>query len=83
MRRILIPISILTRELVDELHSGGYRVGASLLDGPADVRRVLELDVETSASNLPAYARELLEAEQEFTTRFPGFTRQPLPNRRG
>jgi len=73
---ILIPISILTRELVDELHRGGYRVGASLLDGPADVRRVLELDVETSASNLPAYARELLEAEQEFTTRFPSFTRR-------
>lgn len=70
---ILLPLATLKRSLVDELHEAGYRVGASLIEGPGEVRRVLELDVDTSASNSPAYARALLEASPEFVERFPSF----------
>jgi glycerophosphoryl diester phosphodiesterase len=70
---ILTPLTTLQRSLVDELHEAGYVVGASLIEGPGDVRRVLELDVDMSASDAPAYARRLLQASQEFTTRFPSF----------
>lgn len=71
---LLIPISKLQRPLVDELHEAGYLVGASLFEGPGEVRRLLELDVDTSASNSPEYARRLLLASDEFTSRFPTFT---------
>ncbi|MBF4574517.1 hypothetical protein ITJ64_18550 [Herbiconiux sp. VKM Ac-1786] len=72
---ILIPLSIVTRPLVDELHDAGYLVAASLIEGPGDVRRVLEMDVDSSASNAPEYARRLLEESAEFTARFPDFAR--------
>jgi glycerophosphoryl diester phosphodiesterase len=68
---VLMPFHGLTRDLVDELHQDGRRVEASLIEGPADIRRILELDVDASASNAPAYARDLLKASEEFTTRFP------------
>ena len=70
---ILTPLATLHRPLVDELHSAGYVVGASLIEGLDDVRRVLELDVDTSASDAPEYARRLLLASDEFTGRFPAF----------
>lgn len=70
---ILIPLATLQHQLVDELHDAGYLVGASLIEGPGDVRRVLELDADMSASNVPQYARRLLEADEEFTARFPIF----------
>ncbi len=70
---IYTPLATLERALVDELHDGGYIVGASLIEGPGDVRRVLELDVDTSASNTPEYARRLLLNNVDFTQRFPSF----------
>jgi glycerophosphoryl diester phosphodiesterase len=70
---ILLPLTTLRRSLVDELHDAGYVVGASLIEGPGEVRRVLELDIDTSASNAPEYARRLLLAHEEFTSRFPSF----------
>ena len=70
---ILLPLATLKRSLVDELHDAGYVVGASLIEGPGEVRRLLELDIDTSASNAPAYARRLLLASDEFTSRFPAF----------
>ncbi len=74
---VLLPLATLSRSIVDELHEGGYTVGASLIEGPGDVRRVLELNVDTSASNAPEYARRLLEASDDFRSRFPSFaTRQ-------
>lgn len=70
---LLIPIHKLTRSLVDELHEGGYLVSASLLEGPGEVRRLLEIDADTSASNAPEYARRMLLADDEFMARFPTF----------
>lgn len=70
---VLLPFNGLTRTLVDELHEDGRRVEAALIEGPADIRRILELDVEASASNWPRYARRLLEASDKFTSRFPQF----------
>jgi len=70
---VYIPLSIATRYIVDELHSDGYLVGASLIENPGDARRVVELNVDGSASNVPALARRLLEQNGEFTTRFPSF----------
>ncbi|RNG34332.1 glycerophosphodiester phosphodiesterase [Streptomyces botrytidirepellens] len=72
---ILLPLATLKRSLVDELHDAGYVVGGSLIEGPGDVRRLLELDVDMSASNAPEYARQLLLASDEFTSRFPSFAR--------
>jgi glycerophosphoryl diester phosphodiesterase len=68
---VLMPFRELTRDLVDEIHHDGLLVEASLIEGPADIRTILELDVDASASNSPAYARNLLKASDEFTTRFP------------
>lgn len=70
---VLMPFRGLTRKIVDEIHQDGRRVEAALIEGPADVRRVLELDVDASASNWPGYARDLLKASDEFMTRFPSF----------
>lgn len=70
---ILLPLQSVQRSLVDELHDAGYIVGASLIEGPGEVRRILELDIDTSASNVPEYARRLLQANVEFTTKFPTF----------
>lgn len=70
---VYIPLSIVTREIVDELHEDGYLVGASLIENPGDVRRVVELDIDGSASNAPALARRMLEHNDEFTSRFPSF----------
>ena len=70
---VYIPLSIVTRRIVDELHADGYLVGASLIENPGDVRRVVELDIDGSASNAPALARRLLEQNEEFTARFPTF----------
>lgn len=72
---VIVPLAVLERPLVDELHSAGYTVGASLIEGPGDVRRVLDLDVDTTASNSPEYARRLLLSRREFTLRFPSFAR--------
>lgn len=69
----LIPLEQLTRPIVDELHDGGYLVAGSLLENHGDVRRIVELGVDTSASNLPEYARRLLLASDEFTSLFPTF----------
>ena len=78
---VYIPLSIVTREIVDELHADGYVVGASLIENPGDVRRVVELDVDGSASNAPALARRLFEQNKEFTSRFPSFASNVLtPN---
>jgi glycerophosphoryl diester phosphodiesterase len=71
---ILLNLSSLTRALVDEMHDSGYRVGGSLLAGPADVRRILELDVDASSSDSPGYARQLLGASAQFGVRFPSFS---------
>ncbi|TCC32219.1 glycerophosphodiester phosphodiesterase [Kribbella sindirgiensis] len=68
---VLMPFRGLTRDLVDEIHQDGLLIEASLIEGPADIRRILELDVDASASNSPAYARDLLNASDEFTARFP------------
>lgn len=70
---VLMPFRVLTRDLVDQIHHDGLRVEASLIEGPADVRTILELDVDASASNSPGYARDLLKSSDEFTTRFPNF----------
>lgn len=70
---VLIPLAVVTRPIVDELHEAGYTVGASLIDGPGDVRRLLDADVDTSAANAPEFARHLLEGTQEFRARFPDF----------
>ncbi|MFI5706520.1 glycerophosphodiester phosphodiesterase [Kribbella sp. NPDC051620] len=70
---VLMPFRALTRALVDDIHHDGIRVEASLIEGPADIRTILELDVDASASNAPGYARDLLKASSEFTNRFPSF----------
>lgn len=72
---LIIPLPQLRGPLVDELHTAGFVVGASLIEGPGDVRRVLEMDVDTTASNAPAYARRLLEGHDEFKARFPSWER--------
>jgi glycerophosphoryl diester phosphodiesterase len=73
---LLLPLNGLQRSLVDELHDAGYVVGASLIEGPGDVRRVVELDIDMSASNAPEYARCLLVGNEEFMSRFPSFSRK-------
>jgi glycerophosphoryl diester phosphodiesterase len=70
---VYIPVPQLTTALVDELHDTGRRVAASLIEGPGDVRRIVEVDVDATASNSPAYARRLLESNPYFTRRFPAF----------
>jgi glycerophosphoryl diester phosphodiesterase len=70
---LLLPLDTLQCSLVDELHDAGYLVGASLIEGPGEVRRVVELDVDTSASNAPEYAVRLLRADEEFMSKFPSF----------
>jgi glycerophosphoryl diester phosphodiesterase len=70
---LLLPLDTLQRPLVDELHDAGYLVGASLIEGPGEVRRIVELDVDTSASNAPEYAVRLLQADEDFMSRFPSF----------
>jgi glycerophosphoryl diester phosphodiesterase len=70
---VYIPVPQLTTELVDELHARGRRVAASLIEGPGDVRRIMEVDVDATASNAPAYALRLLEAHPLFAARFPSF----------
>lgn len=67
---VLLPLDLLTRPLVDELHDAGYLVAGSLLENHGDVRRIVELDVDTSASNAPEYARRLLVGSKEFTSLF-------------
>ncbi|MBT2497732.1 hypothetical protein J7E25_01345 [Agromyces sp. ISL-38] len=70
---VLLPLSTLKRPLVDELHDAGYIVAASLIEGPGEIRRILELDIDMSASNAPEHARRLLLANDEFTAKFPAF----------
>lgn len=70
---VLIPLDLLDRPLVDDLHAAGYLVAGSLLESHGDARRITELDVDASASNAPEYARRLLQATTEFTTRYPAF----------
>lgn len=68
---VFIPIPQLSAPLVDDLHERGRRVAASMIEGPGDVRRIMEVDVDATASNAPAYALRLLESHPAFTTRFP------------
>lgn len=70
---VYIPVPQLTAALVDELHDSGRRVAASLIEGPGDVRRILEVDVDATASNSPEYALRLLQGNDEFAERFPSF----------
>lgn len=70
---VLIPLDLLDRALVDDLHDAGYLVAGSLLESHGDTRRIVELNVDMSASNAPEYALRLLQANTEFTTRFPAF----------
>ncbi|WP_051791040.1 glycerophosphodiester phosphodiesterase [Amycolatopsis jejuensis] len=70
---VFVPVPQLSTELVAELHDRGRRVAASLIEGPGDVRRIVQVDVDATASNSPAYARRLLESDDEFTARFPSF----------
>ncbi|WP_354570157.1 glycerophosphodiester phosphodiesterase family protein [Glaciihabitans sp. UYNi722] len=75
---VFIQLTQLTTALADELHEAGRRVAASLMEGPGDVRRIVELDVDATASNSPAYARHLLESNDEFIARFPSFADMDL-----
>jgi glycerophosphoryl diester phosphodiesterase len=70
---VLIPLDQLDRHVVDELHAAGYLVAGSLLENHGDVRRIVELGVDTSASNAPELARRLLLASDEFASVFPTF----------
>jgi glycerophosphoryl diester phosphodiesterase len=70
---VYIPVPQLTSALVEELHGSGRRVAASLIEGPGDVRKIVEVDVDATASNSPAYARQLLLSNAEFVARFPSF----------
>ncbi|MEU1259333.1 glycerophosphodiester phosphodiesterase family protein [Streptomyces chartreusis] len=70
---VYIPVPQLTTALVDELHDSGRRVAASLIEGPGDVRRIVQVDVDATASNSPAYARQLLASNDTFIARFPSF----------
>jgi glycerophosphoryl diester phosphodiesterase len=70
---VLIPLEQLTRPLVDQLHDEGYLVAGSLLENHGDARRIVELDVDTAASNAPEYALRLLQASDEFVSRYPEF----------
>lgn len=72
---VYIPVPQLSVELVQELHEGGRRVAGSLIDGPDDVRRLVETNVDATASNSPGYARRLLESNADFVARFPSFQR--------
>lgn len=74
---VYIPVPQLTADLVDELHASGRRVAASLIEGPGDVRRVVETDVDATASNAPEYALRLLAANDQFVGRFPAFAPKP------
>lgn len=47
---VLIPLEQLTREIVEEQHAAGRLVAGSLLENLGDVRRLVELDIDTSAS---------------------------------
>lgn len=69
----LIPLDQLTREIVDELHAAGYLVAGSLLENHGDVRRIIELGVDASASDAPRYARKMLLESEEFRAQFPSF----------
>ncbi|MFJ5842548.1 glycerophosphodiester phosphodiesterase [Streptomyces shenzhenensis] len=70
---VYIPVPQLTPALVEEQHDSGRRVAASLIEGPDDVRRIVETNVDATASNSPAHARQLLESNEEFVARFPSF----------
>lgn len=69
----LIPLEQLTREIVDELHGAGFLVAGSLLENHGDVRRIVELGVDASASNAPEYAKKLLLEDEGFRALFPTF----------
>lgn len=70
---VYIPVPQLTPELVKELHDAGRRVAASLIEGPGDVHRIMEADVDATASNTPEYALRLLTTHPTFEARFPTF----------
>jgi glycerophosphoryl diester phosphodiesterase len=70
---VLIPLDQLDRHTVDALHDEGYLVAGSLLENHGDVRRIVELGVDTSACNAPEYARRLVLASDEFNELFPTF----------
>lgn len=74
---VYIPVPQLTSALVNELHARGRRVAASLIEGPGDVRRIMEVDVDATASNAPEYALRLLREHPLFAERFPNFGSTP------
>jgi glycerophosphoryl diester phosphodiesterase len=71
---VYIPAPQLTTLLVDELHDSGRRVAASMIEGPGDVRQIMEFDVDATASNSPAYALQPLGSHPAFAARFPSHT---------
>ncbi|MCJ1702106.1 hypothetical protein MT356_20540 [Rathayibacter festucae] len=73
---VLIPLNQLTRPLVDGLHDEGYLVAGSLLESHGDVRRIIELDVDTSASNAPEYARRQVLSSAAFQSHFASVKEQ-------
>jgi glycerophosphoryl diester phosphodiesterase len=75
---VYIPVPQLTEALVNELHASGRRVAASLIEGPGDVRRIIEMDVDATASNSPSYALEMLQSHPTFADRFPSYRRRNL-----
>lgn len=53
--------SVLTRELVDEIHANGYRVNVFTVDDETDLHRVLEWGVDGIFTNVPARLRAILD----------------------
>lgn len=74
---VYVPVPQLTSSLVAELHERGLRVAASLVEGPGDIRRILEVDVDATASNSPEYVVGLLRSSTKFAARFPTFSAVP------
>lgn len=74
--QVFIQLGQLSSTLVEELHAAGRRVAVSLVENPSEVRRVVELDVDATASNSPGYALRLLRSDEEFLARYPSFAPQ-------
>lgn len=58
-------LEITTRELVDELHGGGYKVHVFTVDDPDDQRRLIDWSVDGLFTNLPAQLREIVGQSAE------------------
>ncbi len=55
-------LSLLTKDLVAELHAGGFRVNVYTVDDEGDQRRLIDWGVDGLFTNVPARLSKLLSS---------------------